>query len=227
MNILKSLAIVLVFVALPVQPVGAEDIKESELETIIVTAPKEKEYVQDVITQEEVARPVLSGSVLDVLKDQAGIQFQRGSLSGVEYSKLRIRGFGETRLRILKDGIPIQRDGSYANGPVDWNTLSGENVDHIEIHRGAGPAKFGNTFGGVVNIVTAKPSEKPETSISSTYGSYDTWDTRFSNTWKVGLVGWNLAASHYETDGYLRNSFADRNNVSAKAFLELRECFPG
>lgn len=221
MKISKSVAAFLILAVLPIQSATAEEAKEYRLDPITVTAPKDREYVQDVITKEEIASPVISGSVLDALKDQAGIQFQRGSLSGTESSKLRIRGFGETRLRILKDGIPLQRDGSYGNGPVDWSTLSGEDVDHIEVRRGAGPAKFGNTFGGVVNIITAKPSEKPETQISSTYGSFDTWDSRFSDTRKIGSIGWSLAASHYETDGYLRNSFADRNNVSAKFFIEL------
>lgn len=224
MKISKSVATVLVFSALLIQSAVAEENEESKeyrLDPITVTASKDREYVQDVVTQENLNIPVVSGSVLDALKDQAGIQFQRGSLSGSESGKLRIRGFGETRLRILKDGIPLQRDGSYGNGPVDWSTLSGEDADHIELHRGAGPAKFGNTFGGVVNIITAKPSEKPETRISSTYGSFDTWDSRFSDTRKIGPIGWSLAASHYETDGYLRNSFADRNNVSAKFFMEL------
>jgi outer membrane receptor protein involved in Fe transport len=36
-------------------------------------------------------------------------------------------------------------------------------VKEIEIYRGAGPAKFGNTLGGVVNIVTKEPTETAKT----------------------------------------------------------------
>ncbi|GBC63335.1 TonB-dependent receptor [Desulfonema ishimotonii] len=219
--------ILILAVLLPFTPAcRGEEEKEGahELEEIIVTAPKPEDvpdYVQDVISPEEIRRPVMSGSVLDALGNQAGIQFQRGSLSSSESGKLRLRGFNENRLRILRDGIPVHRDGSFGNGPVDWSTLSGEDVERIEIHRGAGPAKFGNTLGGVVNIVTRKPDEKPETSISTVYGSHDTWDTKASHAWKIGPAAWSLSASHYETDGYLRNNFTERDNFSADLSFDL------
>lgn len=210
-----------------VQPaIGNE--KAHQLESVVVTAPRTGEtpdYVQDTVTEEKIQQPAISGSVLDALSNEAGVQFQRGSLSGTESGKLRLRGFGETRLRVLKDGVAIHRDGSYGNGPVDWSTLSAEEVEKIEIHRGVGPAKFGNTLGGVVNIITRKPDKTPKAKFSSVYGSEDTWDTRLSYAQKIGPLGWSLSASHYETDGYLRNNFTDRDNFSADIFFDLPNRF--
>lgn len=202
--------------------------KVYQMEPMEVTAPRTEQtpdYVQDTVTEAEIQQPAISGSALDALSNEAGVQFQRGSLSGTESGKLRLRGFGETRLRILKDGVAIHRDGSYGNGPVDWSTLSAEEVEKIEIHRGAGPAQFGNTLGGVVHIITRKPGKRPKAKFSSVYGSQNTWDTRLSHAQKIGSLGWSLSASHYETDGYLRNNFTDRDNVSADIFLDLPNRF--
>ncbi len=195
-----------------------------DLQEIVVTAPGEDavpEYVQDVIPEEVLALPTVTGSVLESLENQAGVQIRKNSTAGAGQSSLRLRGFGETRLRVLLDGVPFQRDGSYGQGPVDWSVLSPESVDHIEIHRGAGPAKFGNTLGGVVNIVSKKPSEKPETTLTAVYGAMNTWDGRLSHTWKVGPVGWSLSASRFDTDGYLRNNYNHRNNIKADFSLDL------
>jgi len=193
----------------------------TELEQITVSAEKNEQSIKDVVSEEEIQAPVVSGSVLNALGNQAGIQFRRNSISGSEGSKLRLRGFDETRLRIMKNGVPLNRAGSYGIGPVDWSILSGENVEQIEIYRGAGPAKYGNTLGGVVNIVTKKPTEDPETVVKTSYGSLDTWDSSLSHTWKFGKVGWAMSAGHYESDGYLRNNFMDRDNFSGQVTVDL------
>jgi outer membrane receptor protein involved in Fe transport len=193
----------------------------TELERITVSAEREDTLIKDVVPTEEIQVPGASGSVLDALDNEPGVQMRRSSLAGTESGKLRLRGFDETRLRITKDGVPLNRDGSYGNGPVDWSMLSSENVEQIEIYRGAGPAKFGNTLGGVVNIVTKTPGDDLETVVKSAYGSYDTWDSSVSHAWKVGKVGWVLSAGHFESDGYLRNNTMDRDNFSALLSFDL------
>ena len=193
----------------------------TELEQITVSAEGEETLVKDVVTVETIQQPGISGSVLDALGNEAGIQLRRNSLSGSDGSKLRLRGFGETRLRITQDGVTLNRDGSYGNGPVDWSFLSPENVERIEIYRGAGPAKFGNTLGGVVNIVTQKPTDDPKTVVRTYYGSLDTWDSSIAHSWKAGPVGWSLSAGHFESDGHLRNNTLDRNNFSGLLTVDL------
>jgi outer membrane receptor protein involved in Fe transport len=228
MGKVKSVAswiIICLFIALPnTEAKDKKGKKTLKLENVVVTASKKKEtpdYVQDIITKIEIKQPDISGSIIDSLANKTGVQLRQGSMNGTENGKLRLRGFDETRLKILKDGVPIDRDGSYGNGPIDWSILSSENVERIEVHRGPGPAKFGNTLGGVINIITSKPDELPETSINTVYGSFGTWDTKAFHTWKKGPVGWRLSAGHYETDGYLRNNFSDHNNFNADLFLDL------
>ncbi len=197
--------------------------KEYQLEQITVTAKKEESpaYEKSVIPEEEVSRPSVGGSVVDALKNQAGVQLRRTSPIIPENNKLRLRGFDETRLRIEIDGVPIQGDGSYGGISVHWSTLSTEQVEQIEIQRGAVSAKYGNTLGGVVNIITKEPSDQPKTSVSSVYGSLDTWDSKISHSAKAGPFKWFLTGSHFETDGYLRNNYSDRNNISIQLGADL------
>ena len=222
---LKRIAWVLGMILLVAGNVAAQnepaDDTTTELEEITVTSQKEDQSIEDVITEEDFRLTEMSGSVLDALGNQPGIQLRRNGLAGAEGNKLRLRGFGETRLRIMRDGVPMNRDGSYGNGPVDWSILSPENVESVEIYRGAGPAKFGNTLGGVVNIVTSKPDKEPKTAVSTAYGSLETWNSSLFHAWKVGRLGWTLSAGHFETDGYLRNNYLDRDHMSAELMLAL------
>jgi len=222
----RLLILILFCLLLGGQLAAAQDHAEEthKLEQITVTAEKEDipEYEKSVVTEIEVSRPSLGGSVIDTLGNQAGVQFQRSSAITPENNKLRLRGFDESRLRIEVDGIPINRDGSDGGaGPVHWSTLSTEQVERIEIQRGAVSAKYGNTLGGVIDIITREPSEKPLTSVSTVYGSLETWDSKLFHSAKTGRLKWTLAGSHFETDGYLRNNYNERNNVSIQLGLDL------
>ena len=69
--------------ALRALPAFSDETQEKtyEMDEVLVTASPEKvpEYVQDVITEEEISRPTSGGSVLDVLSNEAGIQLRRSA----------------------------------------------------------------------------------------------------------------------------------------------------
>ncbi|EMS81337.1 TonB-dependent receptor plug [Desulfotignum phosphitoxidans DSM 13687] len=194
----------------------------TELEPLVVFGRKTNEVREmAIIGVKELQTPLSSGNLLDLLKNQAGLQVRRQSQSGTGSDALRIRGFNETRLSIRRDGIPLNRDGSYGNGPVDWGSLSAQSLESIEIFKGACPAKYGNTLGGVVNLVTRQPVTDPFTQVNFSMGSLSSLDTGFSHSWKKGIWGWSLSAGHYETDGYLRNNHMDRDRGSGKLSVDL------
>jgi outer membrane receptor protein involved in Fe transport len=224
-NFVVFTAITFLFFCFPKSAIAGDNDEEAyELKDIKVTAEKEEvpKYEKSVVSEEEVSQPTVGGSVIDALRNQAGVQLLRTSPTNSEGNKLRLRGFNETRLRIEVDGIPVQCDGSYGGGgSVHWSTLSTENVERIEVQRGAVSAKHGNTLGGVINVITKEPSDQPKTSLSSVYGSLDTWDSKFFHSAKAGPFKWSLAGSHFETDGYLRNNYNERNNISAQLGVNL------
>lgn len=196
-----------------------------KLEEIVVIGKQNNSAAQDIIPLEDIQVPQISGTLLDTMESQAGVQLIRQSQSGADGGELRIRGFDETRLLIMKDGVTLNRDGSYGNGPVDWSSISPESIEQIEIYRGSCPAKYGNTLGGVVNITGRKPTSDPATTVDISYGSLDTLNTTIAHTWKVGPVAWALSGGHFESDGYLRNNTLDRDNFSGMVTIELPDAW--
>ena len=75
----------------------------------------------------------------------------------------------------MLDGIPIN-DPFF--GYVQWNRVPMENIERVEVVRGAGASLWGNyAMGGVINIVTRKPSTSVKASVGASGGggSYGTY----------------------------------------------------
>lgn len=71
---------------------------------------------------------------------------------------LNFGGFGGQSILFLIDG---ERLAGETMDDVDFSRIDMSNVDHIEIVRGASSALYGsNAGGGVINIITKRPSEK-------------------------------------------------------------------
>ena len=221
---MKRLGVLISMVLLLYLPseIFAEQIyEEFVLEEIFVTGKKGNMpgYDKTVVMEDEIQRPSLSSSILDSLRNEAGIQFMR--TSPTTGNNIRMRGFNESRLLIEMDNVPVNQDGSYGGGAVNWDAMSSDRIESMEIQRGAVSAKYGNTLGGVIDIVTKKQSDDPYTSVESTFGRFDTWNTRLSHSARAGIFWWNVGGSHFETEGYLRNDYSDRNNINMEAGLDL------
>src|SRR5262245_52011854 len=83
----------------------------------------------------------------------------------------RVRGTSSTsHTLIMLNGMPLN-SGWY--GGVNWQNVSMENVERIEILRGPASALYGgNAMGGVVNIITGMPQQF-EASLQTSVGSDD------------------------------------------------------
>ena len=176
---------------------------------------------QSVVPPEDLEVPIISGTVLEPLSYQSGIQVMGTSLMGGKQAEVRLRGFDQRRYRVLLDGMPIQRDGSYGRGTVDWGLFAPEDIKSMTIFRGSLPAKYGNAPGGLIEVESYAPSEESRTQVSGLYGSLGTWTVSASNRWRAGPVGWSLAARQYETDGYLRNNHDNNFNFNGAVTIDL------
>lgn len=108
--------------------------------------------------------------------------------------------WGSARTLILVDGQP-QNDAYSAATP--WNAMATDNVERIEVIRGAGSSLYGgNAMGGVVNIITKSPKNR-EIMVKAGAGTDDTYSYGF----QVGeryedLFGLRLGFQGGETGGY-------------------------
>jgi outer membrane receptor protein involved in Fe transport len=117
-------------------------------------------------------------SLDDVLRTVPGVNLPQTASYQVHPTAnfLSMRGLGGghhiVRALVLLDGIPIN-DPFF--GYVQWNRVPMENIERVEVVRGASASLWGNyAMGGVINIVTRVPG-KQQFGVSGGGGSYGTY----------------------------------------------------
>lgn len=132
-----------------------------ELEPVVVTGTR----TPKLLSKSPVLTRVISRS--DIEKSDATdlSELLQQTVPGVEFSyamnqmvHMNFSGFGGQSMLILVDG---ERLAGETMDDVDFSRLSMDNVDHIEIVRGAASALYGaNAAGGVINIITKDKAKK-------------------------------------------------------------------
>ena len=138
-------------------------------------------------------------------------------------TQLSIRGFG-ARSTFGVRGVRLFADGIPASMPDGQGQLSHFNLaggDRIEVMRGPFSALYGNSSGGVLQLWSADGEDPDEGRVAASAGSNAsrTLSTRWLG--KQGAVGYNLAATTFETDGYRGHSAARRDSANAKLTFDL------
>ena len=119
-------------------------------------------------------------------------------------------------------------------GDIKWSYLPIENLDQIEVIKGASSALFGSSaLNGVINVRTAYPKEKPETKVTFFAGIYDNpkrsglkwWDSNpttngssFYHAQKAGNFDLVASGNVFNDEGYREgeNELRGRFNINIK-----------
>lgn len=137
-------------------PVAAET-PGFALEEIIVTADmvSDTDIFHSSTVNTKIVKPGKATNVVDLLKDVTGITIQQRALVGDNQDgTVKLRGFDARRYTVLLNGRPINSGGVMGGQYIDWGTIPLNNVEKIQIIKGAKSASYGNTLGGVINIIT-------------------------------------------------------------------------
>ena len=134
--------------------------RQFDLGELVVTGTRTPKFLKDtpiqtrVITSRDIAR-VDATDIKDLLQQELpGIEF---SYAMNQQTHLNFSGFGGQGVLFLVDG---ERLAGETMDDVDFSRLAMDNVERIEIVKGAASALYGsNATGGVVNIITKKASE--------------------------------------------------------------------
>ncbi|MFT4246870.1 MAG: TonB-dependent receptor [Pseudomonas sp.] len=140
-------------------------------------------------------------------------------------TQLSIRGFG-ARSTFGVRGVRLYVDGVPATMPDGQAQLSHFNVlgaERIEVLRGPFSALYGNSSGGVVQLWSADGQEGDPWRLRTTYGSYGTSSTGAQLLGQQGRVHYNVAANHFETEGWRDHSRARRDSLNARFGIDLAE----
>nr|WP_298122529.1 TonB-dependent receptor [uncultured Pseudoxanthomonas sp.] len=137
-------------------------------------------------------------------------------------TQLSIRGFGARStfgvrgLRLYADGVPATMpDGQ---GQVSHFNMLG--ADRVEVLRGPFSALHGNSSGGVIQLWSDVPGEGHEARVQASVGSHGNRVLGARIRGARDIVGYSVAASMLETDGYRAHSAARRESLNAKVRLK-------
>lgn len=148
---------------------------------------------------------VISGRVPSLFVTERGILgFTVGSHGGAGHIKMRgVGGDRASAVLMMVDGQP-QFAGIYSHHVADF--YSKEYVEKVEVLRGPGSVLYGsNAMAGVINVITRHAAADGfHGSLSTQYGSYNTWQTTADATARHGRMSALVSASYDRTDGNIK-----------------------
>ncbi|MCP4755480.1 MAG: TonB-dependent receptor [Proteobacteria bacterium] len=205
-----------------------DEIVEVEIDEVVVEGTMMEDTVQDipknvsVVTDLDIEQTP-GKKVVDVLSRKASINVR--SYTGQDkQSNIDIRGMGVTsasNVLIVVDGIRL--NASDISGS-DFSSIPLDQIEKIEIIRGAGSVVYGDgAVGGVVNVVTKKGEREPAADARVSLGSYETLDSTVSYRGKAGGFSFNLNAAYHDTDGYRDNGFLTKKTAGAQLGYDLTQ----
>lgn len=127
-----------------------------------------------VVSQDEL-RLTPSATVVDVLRNVSGVHTSNTMGFITMRPNVTVRGLSgeeQSRTLVLIDGVPLNNSDT---GGVNWNSISLSSIQQVEVYKGPGSSLYGsNAMGGVINIITRKPTEPLTVSAGVSYGTFNT-----------------------------------------------------
>lgn len=163
--------------------------KLHEIDVITVTGTDSIKSLKDSpIYSEIIDRSMIDSSVSTSLRDvlsDYGLQFTENGMG----SYINLQGMGQSRVLFLIDG---RRVTGRVSRRIESDLFSVGNINRIEIVRGPQSSLYGsNALGGVINIITSKPS--------SDFSFRSKFTNSFPGDWKeLNLFRQNTWSNYFE-----------------------------
>ncbi len=127
--------------------------------------------------------------------------------------------FGVRGLRVYVDGIPLSMPDGIGNpGSVDLGSIAA-----IEVMRGPFSAMYGNSSGGVIQLLTDTPPATPEVSADVMFGSFGTRRAGVQAAGTRNGVEYLINYSDYTSDGFRTQSQNNKQQATVKFGVKLSE----
>src|ERR1700675_2174980 len=186
----------------PATPANKEEAQK--LNPIVVTATRIPQPIGEIGTTITVVEaPQIQEQKIDrvgdVLREVPGVQVtQSGSPGSV--TDVSIRGATPSQTLVLVDGVEVNAG---ATGSFDLANLTTDNLDRVEILRGAGGSLYGSqAIGGVVNVLSQEGDGPPTASILSRGRNRSTSQQVGTVSGAEGALHYSGAVSYFSTEGY-------------------------
>jgi len=179
---------------------------------IIVTATRIAQPLSEIGTTASVlgARQIQSQqihNVTDALRQMPSMDVTQSGSPGT-IADVSIRGATPAQTLAMIDGVPLNDS---ATGSFDFSRLTTDDLDRIEVIRGAGGALYGSqAIGGVINLITREGSGPMKFALTSEGGNRATQRQVLTMDGAEGKLAYSGALSYFSTTGFrLKNDNSD------------------
>lgn len=206
-----------------------------DLTTVVVSAGRRDQNIEDVSISMEIIRPELFdnkglANLEEAIDQSPGVYAMDGQVSirggsGFAY------GAG-SRVLLLWNGMPLLSGDA---GDTKWNSVPMESAAQIEIMKGASSVLYGSgALNGLISISEREPTLKGETRFKIQSGIYGNprreslkwWSTNpmfqqveAYNSKMYKNVGYTISGNGYRNDGYRQGETEGRGRVSGTFYI--------
>lgn len=207
-----------------------------KIETVVVTAGRRSQDLEDVAISMEIIRPELidNKGITDLeqaVNQSPGVFAMDGQVSirggsGFSY------GAG-SRVMLLWNGMPLL---SGEAGDTKWNSVPMECASQIEVLKGASSVLYGSgALNGIISLTEREPGLKAEVRAKYQIGIYDNPQRASLKWWSKNpifqqieayygkmykKVGFTISANGFLTDGYRQGETENRARVSGTFYFK-------
>ena len=223
----KSLLLTAAILAAMSVPVQAAEKKQEETthiktDEVVVTASRTKQEVKEspssieVITREDIDK-MGAETLAQALQLALGIDTQENAMVG---NRSSLRGMNTNQTLILIDGRRVRTENtSETMNYYELKRINMDDVERIEIVRGAASSLYGSeALGGVINIIKKHPG-KMQTAVTLDWTSRQSDEGIRFDSGKLGK--WGLSASFKHMDVRERGTDVTSNMYGKKYFFNL------
>ena len=203
-------------VQLALEPLSSNVVVSSSAQPIEVNAASEP---VSIVTRDQIDNRQIT-QIAPLLQSLPGLTLaQTGPIGGV--TSLFLDGGNSTYTKVLVDGVPLNEPG----GAIDFSNFTLDNIDKIEVTRGAQSALDGSdAMSGVVAVFTHRGSTRtPLLVAESDGGSFGTGRGMAQLSGLVGPLDYSAAGGYYQTQGQFPNDFFLDRTLSGNFGLRLAE----
>ena len=183
---------------------GASPNQPQKLAPVVVTATRIEQPLSEigttvsVVDQSQIQSQQIQ-SVDNVLRQVPGVTVMQSGSPGTE-TDVMIRGASASQTLIMIDGVEVNTG---ATGGFDISNLTTDNLERVEVLRGAGGSLYGSqAIGGVVNLISDEGEGTPKATMLSEGGNRATQRQVLTLTGAEGNLGFSSALSYFSTQGF-------------------------
>ena len=220
---MKVLLLFLFLFVFPPSELSSAQTPEPILPPVFVTSTRTEIPLSQVTTSATVItdkdiQAQQAETVLQVLRTVPGLDVVQSGSRG-NTTSVFIRGSESDHVLVLIDGVEAN---STTLGAFNFAHLTTENVERIEVLRGAGGTLYGSqAIGGVINIITKKGQGPLEAGLSLEGGNGSTNRQALTLRGGAGQLGYSFSAARMASQGF-HSVNDDYRNLAASGRLDYQ-----